>query len=150
VRLRRRAIIADEQTVETTNRRFFIAGLAALVLLGAITLCRASAEIAAGLATVARQISFGALIGAGFWAASHVLNRHGRHRLRPATPPRPPAVPMPKFTPPPPTGPGRYVVRGVDEDTHFDTVEVVYADSPKNAKFKVELKGVQVQAVEKA
>jgi hypothetical protein len=62
-----------------------------------------------------------------------------------------PPPPIPTFaTAPIPVGPGHYLVRGVDTDTHFQTAEVVFADSPSNAQLKVELKGVQVAAVERA
>jgi hypothetical protein len=44
----------------------------------------------------------------------------------------------------------KYRVSGLDRETHFETVEFVYADSPSKAQMKVELKGVDVAAVERA
>jgi hypothetical protein len=62
----------------------------------------------------------------------------------------PPSAPVPAFEIAPAAGGTRYRVRGFDRDTHFETVEFVYADSPSNAQMKVELKGVEVAAVERA
>lgn len=102
-----------------------------------------------------RRISYGMLFGAGFWGASHVLKRwmnqpELRFASRAAKTPAPPAPPVPHFEIPDPAADGRYRVRGFDRDTHFETVEFVYADSPSNAQMKVELKGVEVAVVERA
>jgi hypothetical protein len=100
---------------------------------------------------MARRITFGALFALGFWSASLVLQKYMNNPVRPAMSASPPPPPMPTFaTAPLPAGPGQYRVRGVDKDSHFQITEVVYADSPSNAQLKVELKGVQVAAVERA
>jgi len=98
---------------------------------------------------VARRITYGALFAIGFCSASLVLRKWMSQPVRPAAPAAPPP-PVPTFEALPQTGPGQYRVRGVDHDTKFETSEIVYADSPSNAKFKVELKGVDVAAVERA
>jgi hypothetical protein len=99
---------------------------------------------------VARRITYGALFAVGFWSASIVLQRWMSRTARPALPPGAPPPPVPTFIIPPPDGPGQYRVRGYDHETHFETEEFVFADSPSNAQMKVELKGVDVAVVERA
>ena len=103
------------------------------------------------IVVMARRITFGALFAVGFCSASFVLQKWMSQPIRPAIPPGTPAPPLPAYAMASvPTGPGQYRVRGVDRESHFETAEVVYADSPSNAQLKVELKGVQVTAVERA
>ena len=59
-------------------------------------------------------------------------------------------MPVPAFPIAEVAGAARYRVSGHDQDTQFETTEFIYADSPSNAQLKVELKGVDVAAVEKA
>lgn len=100
---------------------------------------------------ITRRITYGALFAVGYWSASQLLQKWMSGPTRPAVPTIAPAPPLPTFaTVPPPSGPGQYRVRGVDQDTRFETTEVVFADSPSNAQLKVELKGVRVAAVERA
>jgi hypothetical protein len=106
-------------------------------------------HVAGGVDTVinmARRISYGALFAVGFWSASIVL-----HKWMSSTKPSPVGT---RTQGPKPTsaaeGPGRYRVTGVDDETKFQTTEVIYAESPSNAQLKVELKGVHVDAVERA
>jgi hypothetical protein len=101
---------------------------------------------------MARRITYGALFAVGFTAASLVLRKWMSHPSRPLVPAgsnsAAPPPPVPTFAMNVHTGPGQYRVRGVDHDTRFETVEIIYADSPENAKMKVELKGVDVAEVE--
>ena len=98
------------------------------------------------LVGVARRITYGALFAVGFCAASLVLRKWM------SIPPRPASASGMMTSPAMPAnvsnGPGQYRVRGIDRDTKFETSEIVIADSPENAKFKVELKGVDVKLVE--
>jgi len=98
---------------------------------------------------VARRITYGALFAIGFCSASLLLQKWMSQPVRPLVPvaSRPP---LPEYDMPTPQVTGRYRVVGVDHDTRFQTEEIVYADSPTNARLKVELKGVDVAAVEPA
>jgi hypothetical protein len=98
---------------------------------------------------MARRITYGALFAIGFCSASLVLRKWMSQPVRPSTP-LSPAPPIPIFGVSANPGNGKYLVRGVDQDTRFQTSEVVYADSAKNAQLKVELKGVEVAEVEPA
>jgi hypothetical protein len=103
-----------------------------------------------------QRIVGGMLFAVGFWGASHVLRRwmsQNSPQLIPVNGPAlapQPAAPLPSFLVSVNQGESRYRVRGFDRETHFETVEFVYADSPSNAQMKVELKGVEVAAVERA
>jgi hypothetical protein len=103
---------------------------------------------------MARRITFGALFAVGFWTASHLLQRWMSQTVAPqrtAAPSIAPPPPLPTFMKAPvPVGPGQYRVSGTDSESHFQTSEVIFADSPSNAQLKVELKGVRVAAVERA
>ena len=100
---------------------------------------------------VARRITYGALFAIGFCSASLILQKWMSHPVRPLAPAGTAArLPLPGYEMPTPQVAGRYRVVGVDHDTRFQTEEIVFADSPTNAKLKVELKGVDVAAVEPA
>jgi len=108
------------------------------------------------LVGMCQRIVGGMLFAIGFWGASHVLRQlmaQGVPQLAagkgPSTAPVP-SAPLPSFLVPPHEGESRYRVRGFDRETHFETIEFVYADSPSNAQMKVELKGVEVAAVDRA
>jgi hypothetical protein len=140
----------SDATVSVPVRWVLIPMLFILAVVSVYSVCHVAGAVDTVIG-MARRISFGALFALGFWSASTVLQRWMGKPVRPATPTGSPLPPVPTFAvPPTPTGPGQYRVRGVDHDTHFQTSEVVYADSPSNAQLKVELKGVVVAAVERA
>jgi hypothetical protein len=114
--------------------------------------CREAGGPVDTIVGMARRVTFGALYGLGFWAASLVLRRWMSQPQHPLLlPVGPPVPPIPTFAAfPGPAGPGQYRVRGVDRDSNFEITEVVFADSPSSAQLKVELKGVHVAAVERA
>jgi hypothetical protein len=128
--------------------------IAAVVLVSVIAVYGVCHDRGGSIDTIigmCRRISYGMLFAVGFWTASLLLRKWMSQPVRPlvpagtapTAPPRPPTLPTSD-------GPGRYRVRGFDRDTHFETVEFVYADSHENAQMKVELKGVKVAAVEHA
>ncbi len=49
-----------------------------------------------------------------------------------------------------PSRPGRFKVVGTDQETHLQTTEFIFADSPEHAATKVNLKGVDVDDVQRA
>jgi hypothetical protein len=134
---------------------FFVAAVVAIY-----NVCHQSGGPVDTIVGMARRISFGALYAIGFWAASHVLNRWmsqpvaavvARAERAAAGNTAPPAAPIPTFASGEISGAmGQYRVHGVDVDSQFEITEVVFADSPSSAQLKVELKGVQVAAVERA
>ena len=122
-------------------------------VVGVYTVCHDAGGPIDTIVGMARRITFGALFAVGFWAASHVLQRWMSQPIVPqqtGTPLTAPPPPVPTFMQAPvPVGPGQYRVSGTDSESHFQISEVVYADSPSSAQLKVELKGVQVVAVER-
>ena len=101
------------------------------------------------LVGMARRFSYGALFAVGWWSSSLLLQKW---MTQPAPSPiiQKLQLPVPAFQTPEPSGVSRYRVSGMDQDTKFEVTEVIYADSPSNAQLKVELKGVNVAAVERA
>jgi hypothetical protein len=124
-------------------------------VLGVYVVCRQQGGPVDTLVGMCQRILGGMLFGVGFWGASHVLRRWmSQNMLQPipvnrSSPLPQPTAPLPSFLVPPHQGETRYRVRGLDRETRFETVEFVYADSPSNAQMKVELKGVEVAAVER-
>jgi hypothetical protein len=117
-----------------------------LSVIGVYAVCHQAGGAVDTIVGMARRVAFGALMGVGFWAASHVLQYWMGHASRPLTS----APASPSSGKALQTGEGKYRVRGKDKETDFEITEIVYADSPGNAQLKVELKGVQVAAVERA
>jgi hypothetical protein len=131
----------------------FIGSIAAV-----LSVCSDSAGPIDSIVGMSLRVSYGVLFGGGFWAMSFLLQRWMGQpartfaRIGPVNTlsAQPPAPPVPTFEVAQESGPARYRVHGFDRDTHFETIEFVYADSPSNAQLKVELKGVDVASVEAA
>jgi hypothetical protein len=131
---------------------------------GVYFVCRDSGGAIDSLVALCTRISYGMLFAVGFWSSSVVLRRWMSEATEPLVPrfsglastatigttalrpPTPLSVDLENTQP----AQSRYRVRGYDRDPHFQTIEFVYADSPSNAQMKVELKGVEVAAVEAA
>jgi hypothetical protein len=129
-------------------------------IIAVLSVCSDTAGSVDTIVGMCRRITYGVLFAAGFWGMSYLLQRWMNQpvlagaptpaRAREAFTEQPPAPPVPTFEVSGEVAPARYRVRGYDRDTHFETIEFVYADSPSNAQMKVELKGVVVSSVEAA
>jgi hypothetical protein len=133
-----------------------IAVVSLFSIIGVYAVCRQQGGPVDSLVGMCQRILGGMLFALGFWGASHVL-RHWMSqpiaqsvRVNGSTQSPPPMPPLPTYAIAPAEGECRYRVRGFDRETKFETIEFVYADSPSNAQVKVELKGVEVAAVERA
>lgn len=127
------------------------------VFLGSIVavyaVCHESGGAVDTIVGMCRRVCYGILFAVGFWGASHLLQRWMSQQQPRSTIPviaNSPPRPAPAFDTTEAASECRYRVRGFDRDTHFQTMEFVYADSPGKAQMKVELKGVEVESVERA
>ncbi|MFA9477101.1 DUF4282 domain-containing protein [Phycisphaerales bacterium AB-hyl4] len=80
-----------------------------------------------------------------------IRDQWGGMAVGPTTPPDPAPAPLPTPTPPPARQrPGKFIVRGRDRDSGFETEVVVQATDQTDAMQKGAAKGVDVDRVEPA
>jgi hypothetical protein len=119
------------------RRYVLISLLFAMTVIAVYDACAAQGGTIGSLLGMITRASLTGLVIVAFLGGSLLLQHWMTSRETPARVKRP-------------AGPGRFKVIGTDQETLMQTVEFINADSPDHAATKVNLKGVNVDDVQRA